>query len=56
MTPAGQFASMALVRTRIEEDGDGNVIRIETRKCARTGLVLTRTSGIMASEQYLAAR
>lgn len=55
MTPADQFATMRPVRSLVEVDGDGELVRVETRKCDRTGLVLTRRSLVPPSEAYLAA-
>lgn len=55
MTPADQFATMRPVRSLIEVDGDGELVRVETRKCDRTGLVLTRRGPVSPSEAYLAA-
>lgn len=55
MSPADQFANMRLLGRRIDTDKDGNLVRVETRKCDRTSLVLTRTLQVAASEQYLRA-
>jgi hypothetical protein len=55
MTPSEQFLTMRLVRTRIDVDAAGDLIRIETRKDDRTELVLTRTSRVATSSEYLTA-
>jgi hypothetical protein len=55
MTIIEQFMTMRLVRSRIGVDNDRDLVRIETRKCDRTGLVLTRTTKIPPSKAYLAA-
>lgn len=55
MTTLEQFLTMRLLRSTVKADGDGDLVRTETRKCDLTGLVLTRTSKIPASGAYLAA-
>lgn len=55
MSPAEQFATMRLLRRRIDTDREGNLLRVETRKCDRTGLVLTRTTPVEPSAEMLAA-
>lgn len=55
MTSTQQFLSMTFVKSRTEEDNDGNLIRVETRKCDRTGLTVTGRFPVKASKEYLAA-
>ena len=55
MSPIDQFATMRLVHRRIDTDQNGNLVRIETRKCDRTGLVRVRPVPVPPSEEYLAA-
>ncbi len=55
MTPAEQFLTMRVVRTRVEVDARGELVRVETRRCDRTGLVLTRAAVLPPSEEYLRA-
>jgi hypothetical protein len=49
-----QFLAMTLVRSRIKEDHNGDLIRIETRRCERTGLVLTRTTAVPVPQALMA--
>lgn len=51
MTTTEQFLSMTFVKSRTDTDRAGNLIRVETRKCDRTGLTLTRTSAIPSTPQ-----
>lgn len=55
MTSTQQFLTMTFVKSRTEEDDDGNLIRVETRKCDRTGLTVTGRFPVKASKEYLAA-
>lgn len=55
MTPAEQFLTMRLVASRVGVDGDGDLVRTETRRCYRTGLTLTRAAYVAPSDDYLAA-
>lgn len=56
MTPSEQFATMRLLKSRVETNQEGDLVRIETRKCDRTGLVLTRRFEVEPSRGYLVAR
>lgn len=55
MTTIAQFLTMDFVSSRVEVDAQGNLVRIETRKCDRTGLKLTHTYPVPASKEYLTA-
>lgn len=55
MTSHQAFLSMPFLRSRIEEDNEGNLVRVETRKCDRTGLTVTGRFPVKASKEYLAA-
>lgn len=55
MTTTESFLSMTFVKSRVEEDTEGNLIRVETRKCDRTGLTVTGRFPVRASKEYLAA-
>ena len=54
-TALEQFLTMRPMRTRVALDDDGDLVRVETRKCDRTGLTLTRSSKVAPAQAYLRA-